>query len=43
MTVSHTSAKVGAEDAERRGSRPSAMARAFSSARSRAIARVTTG
>lgn len=44
MTVSSASAKVGTPRGEPpRGSRPSAMARAFSRARSRAIARVTMG
>ena len=43
MTVSLACAKVGTCCMRRRGSRPSAMARALASARSRAMARVTTG
>ena len=43
MTVSHAWAKVGTRRVRRRGSRPSATARALSSAFSRAAARVTTG
>ena len=42
-TVSLAFSKVGTRCMRRRGSRPSAMARALASAFSRAMARVTTG